>query len=80
MANSFSFQMDESFLTAYRDYLQQLKRDHPDEELVVQISVDLVPDGIGYAITAGPEISVVDKKQQPGPPDGREVAQNESDG
>lgn len=76
MANTFSFQMGESFLDGYLQYVKQLKADHPEQELVVQISVELIPDGIGYEMAGPPQISVVNTKEAA--PAGRESAQTES--
>ena len=64
MANIFSFEMQESFLTSYAEYLKQLKAMHPEKTFAVQISVDLLPDGIGYEIRQGPNISIMEVDEQ----------------
>ena len=63
MANQFSFQMNEDFLTRYADYVKQLREDNPGKSYKVTISVDLIPDGIGYEITAPPQITVDEVKE-----------------
>jgi DNA-binding CsgD family transcriptional regulator len=57
-ANVFSFSDGSIFLDAYAAYLKQLKEQFPEKELVVNISVDLVPDGVGYAVREAPSIFV----------------------
>ena len=61
MANTFSFHMNEDFLRNYADYLKQLKETNPGREYSVSISVDLIPDGIGYEISSS-HIEVVEVK------------------
>ena len=63
MANQFSFQMTEDFLRGYADYVKQLREDNPGKSYKVTISVDLIPDGIGYEITAPPQITVDEVKE-----------------
>ncbi len=58
MANIFSFQLDENFLTAYAQELKQLRENNPGKAYKVTISVDLIPDGIGYEIREPPQITI----------------------
>lgn len=64
MANEFAFQMTEEFLTRYAEYLKQLRETNPGKSYKVTISVDLIPDGIGYEITAPPQITVDEVKEE----------------
>lgn len=65
MANTFSFQLDEHFLQNYAEYVQHLREVHPEKTFMVQISIDLIPDGTGYEASP-PEISVVEVKEVQG--------------
>ncbi len=58
MANQFEFQMSEEFLQAYADYLKQLREANPGKSYKVTLTVDLIPDGIGYEITVPPIITI----------------------
>ena len=58
MANIFSFAMNEDFLKGYADYLAHLRLGSPGKSYKVTISVDLIPDGIGYEIRESPSIIV----------------------
>ena len=58
MANQFGFQMVEDFLRGYADYLKQLREQNPGKEYKVTLTVDLIPDGIGYEITQPPQITI----------------------
>lgn len=58
MANQFGFQMAEDFLRGYADYLKQLREQNPGKEYKVTLTVDLIPDGIGYEITQPPQITI----------------------
>ncbi len=58
MANIFSFQLDENFLTAYGQYVKQLREANPGKAYKVTISVDLIPDGTGYELREPPQISI----------------------
>ncbi len=58
MANIFSFQLDETFLSGYASYLKQLREQNPGKAYKVTISVDLIPDGIGYEIREPPQITI----------------------
>ena len=58
MANSFGFQMSEDFLFAYADYLRKLRMEHPGKKYKIVLSIDLGPFGIGYEITAPPQITI----------------------
>lgn len=64
MANQFGFRMSEDFLRGYADYLKQLREDNPGKSYVVTLSVDLIPDGIGYEITAPPRITIDEDAQE----------------
>ena len=64
MANQFSFQMREDFLKAYADYLKQIREQNPGKNYVVTLSVDLVPDGVGYEITQPPQITIDEAPEQ----------------
>jgi len=57
-ANQFGFQMTEEFLRGYADYVKQLRENNPGKKYVVTFNVELVPDGIGYEITAPPQITI----------------------
>jgi len=56
--------MSEDFLQAYANYLKQLREDNPGKKFKVTISVDLVPDGIGYEVTAPPQITIDEDKDE----------------
>ncbi len=58
MANIFSFQLDENFLTAYAQYVKQLRENNPGKAYKVTISVELIPDGIGYEVREAPQITI----------------------
>ncbi len=58
MANIFSFQLDETFLSGYANYLKQLREQNPGKAYKVTISVDLIPDGIGYEMRKPPQITI----------------------
>ena len=64
MANQFSFQMSEDFLRGYAEYLKRLREENPGKSYVVTLSVDLIPDGIGYEITAPPHITIDEAAQE----------------
>ena len=64
MANEFGFQMSEDFLRAYANYLKQLREDNPGKKFKVTISIDLVPDGVGYEVTAPPQITIDEDKDE----------------
>jgi len=57
MANQFAFQMSEDFLQAYANYLNQLREANPGKKYKLTISIDLIPDGIGYEATT-PQITI----------------------
>lgn len=63
MANQFAFQMSEEFLLNYAIYLKRLREENPGKSYKVTLSVDLIPDGIGYEITAPPQITVDEVKE-----------------
>lgn len=63
MANIFSFHMDESFLQNYANYVKQLRESNPGKTFKVVISVDLIPDGVGYEVNGPPQISVEEVKE-----------------
>ena len=58
MANIFGFQMSEDFLSGYAAYLKSLREQNPEKSYVVTLSVDLIPDGIGYEIRDRPQITI----------------------
>jgi hypothetical protein len=58
MANIFSFGMSEDSLKGYAAYLAKLREQNPGKAYKVTISVDLIPDGIGYEIRELPSITV----------------------
>ncbi len=62
MANQFSFQMTEEFLRGYADYVKLLRESNPGKSYKVTLSVDLIPDGIGYEIRDAPQITVDEVK------------------
>ncbi len=64
MANQFGFQMSEDFLQAYVNYLNQLREANPGKKYKLTFTVDLVPDGIGYEITAPPQITIEEDKDE----------------
>ncbi len=57
MANQFGFMMKEEFLQAYADYLKQLREQNPGKRYAVMLSLDLIPDGVGYEISS-PQLTV----------------------
>ena len=63
MANIFSFSLDESFLRNYADYLEQLRK-MSDKPYKLTISVDLIPDGVGYEMREPPTITVEEVPEQ----------------
>jgi hypothetical protein len=63
MANIFSFQMSEDFLTSYAAYLKQIREQNPGKSYQVTISVDLIPDGIGYEMREPPQITIDEVKE-----------------
>ena len=69
MANIFSFQLDESFLRAYADYLKQLHEMNPGKTYKVTLSVDLIPDGIGYEVREPPQITIDEENSELAYPD-----------
>lgn len=70
MANQFGFQMDENFLRGYAEYVKHLREQNPGKSYKVVLTVDLIPDGIGYEITAPPQITVEEEEEakQPAAP------------
>ncbi len=64
MANQFGFSMNEEFLRRYGEYLQQLREANPGKSYKVVLSIDLVPDGVGYEVTAPPQITVEEENQK----------------
>ena len=62
MANQFGFSMNEEFLRRYGEYLQQLREANPGKAYKVVLSIDLVPDGVGYEVTALPHITVEEEE------------------
>ncbi len=58
MANQFGFSMNEEFLRRYGEYLAQLRLANPGKAYKVVLSVDLIPEGMGYEVTAPPQITV----------------------
>ncbi len=58
MANIFSFQLNESFLRGYAEYLKQLREENPGKAYRVTISIDLIPDGVGYEVREAPQITI----------------------
>ena len=67
MANIFSFSLDESFLRNYAAYLQQLREGNPGKTFKVVISVDLIPDGVGYEVSGSPMIAVEEVPEEEEP-------------
>jgi hypothetical protein len=63
MANQFGFQMSEDFLREYAEYLKHLREQNPGKSYKVVLSIDLIPDGIGYEVTAPPQITVEEVKE-----------------
>ena len=64
MANQFGFSMNEEFLRRYGEYLAQLRLANPGKAYKVVLSVDLIPDGIGYAVREAPQITVEEENQE----------------
>lgn len=64
MTTQFGFSMDRNFLQGYADYLKKIQEMNPGKGYVVTLSVDLVPDGIGYEITTLPRITIDEVKQE----------------
>ncbi len=64
MANQFGFSMNEEFLRRYGEYLAQLREANPGKTYKVVLSIDLVPDGVGYEVTAPPQITVEEEEAQ----------------
>ena len=58
MANQFGFAMTEDFLRGYAEYLKQLREQNPGKTYKVTLTVDLIPDGIGYEVREPPQITV----------------------
>ena len=58
MANQFGFQMTEDFLRGYAEYLKQLREQNPGKTYKVTLTVDLIPDGIGYEVRKPPQITI----------------------
>ena len=63
MANQFGFSMDENFLRGYADYLKRLREANPGKTYRVTLSIDLIPDGIGYAVREPPQITIDEVKE-----------------
>jgi len=57
MADVFSFQLAETFLQGYADYCKHL-RETTGKGHHVTITVDLIPDGVGYETSGPPQIVV----------------------
>jgi hypothetical protein len=57
MANQFGFMMKEEFLQAYADYVKQLREQNPGKRYAVMLSLDLIPDGVGYELSS-PQLTV----------------------
>ena len=62
MANQFGFSMNEEFLRRYGEYLAQLRLADPGKSYKMVLSLDLVPDGIGYAVREAPQITVEEEE------------------
>ena len=63
MSNIFAFQLDEIFLKNYADYLKNLREQNGGKAYQVTISVDLLPDGIGYEMREPPQITIDEVKE-----------------
>ncbi len=50
-ANVFSFRLTEPFMRAYADYTEHLEQEHPGQRFYVEVTAELVPDGIGYVVS-----------------------------
>ena len=61
MANQFGFSMNEEFLRRYGEYLAQLREANPGKAYKVVLSIDLVPDGVGYE-ASDPHITVEEEE------------------
>lgn len=69
MANQFGFSMNEDFLRGYAEYVKHLREENPGKSYKVVLTVDLIPDGIGYEITAPPHITIEEvEAEQPAKP------------
>jgi hypothetical protein len=64
MANQFRFSMSEDFLRGYAEYLQQLREQNPGKSYKVTLSVDLIPDGLGYEMSVPPQITIDEEEDQ----------------
>lgn len=64
MANQLGFSMTEDFLRGYADYLKQLREMNPGKAYKVTLTIDLVPDGIGYEVTGPPQITIDEDAQE----------------
>ncbi len=60
--NQFGFTMNEEFLRRYGEYLAQLRETNPGKTYKVVLSVNLIPDGIGYAVREAPQITVEEEE------------------
>lgn len=58
MANQFGFSMTEDFLRGYAEYLKQLREQNPGKTYKVTLTVDLIPDGIGYEVREPLQITI----------------------
>lgn len=58
MANTFSFSMNKEFLQNALNAIKTSEEREPDKEHAVELSIDLIPDGIGYECS-NPSLSVI---------------------
>lgn len=61
-ANIFVFRFDESSLKSALDAIEQKKREYPGHTWGLEVSVELIPDGIGYE-TRDPQVKVVSEDE-----------------